>query len=41
LKGQLGQFIDIVLVSRPAAADESKYFFGDERPNAEEDGQGY
>jgi arylsulfatase A-like enzyme len=41
LKRQLGRFIDIVLVSRPADADESKYFFGDERPNAEEDGQGY
>jgi glucan phosphoethanolaminetransferase (alkaline phosphatase superfamily) len=41
LKMQLGQFIDIVLVSRPPDADESKYFFGDERPNAEEDGQGY
>ena len=41
LKRRLGQFIDIVLVSRPADADESKYFFGDERPNAEEDGQGY
>jgi Sulfatase len=41
LKRRLGRFIDIVLVSRPADADESKYFFGDERPNAEEDGQGY
>jgi hypothetical protein len=41
LKRRLGRFIDIVLVSRPAGADESKYFFGDERPNAEEDGQGY
>jgi hypothetical protein len=41
LKLELGQFIDIVLVSRPIDADESKYFFGDEKPNAEEDGEGY
>jgi hypothetical protein len=38
---QLGRFIDIVSVSRPPDADESKYFFGDEKPNAEEDGEGY
>jgi hypothetical protein len=41
LKRRLGMFIDIVSTSRPLDADESKYFFGDERPNAEEDGEGY
>ncbi|HEX8186669.1 MAG TPA: sulfatase-like hydrolase/transferase, partial [Blastocatellia bacterium] len=41
LKTRLGQFIDIVSVSRPPDADESKYFFGDEKPNAEEGGDGY
>ncbi|HKP86390.1 MAG TPA: sulfatase-like hydrolase/transferase [Blastocatellia bacterium] len=39
LKGQLGRFIDIVRVSRPAGADESKYFFGDERANDESAGE--
>ncbi|MGA9769416.1 MAG: sulfatase [Blastocatellia bacterium] len=30
LRDQLGQFIDIVTVSRPASADEAKYLFGEE-----------
>lgn len=39
LKRELGRFIDIVRASRPANADESKYFFGDERANDESAGE--
>jgi arylsulfatase A-like enzyme len=41
LKRNLGLFIDIVTASRPPEADEAKYVFGDERPNAESEGEGY